>query len=342
MNNHQKNESSKETPRKERKKEIKTIAVLCSGGDAPAMNSAIRAVVRSAIGLGLKVYGVKRGYSGLLTGDIHLMDASSVGNILQRGGTILQTSRCEEFLKEETRKEAANILKRKGIDGLIVIGGNGSLKGAMKLHEEHNLPLVGIPGSIDNDIQGTDYSIGFDTAVQTAVEAVDKIRDTANSHERNFIVEVMGRKSEAIAFHVGVCTGAENIIFPSRKIDYKEIYQDIQRGIERGKNSSLIIVAEGDKPGLGYQVQKKLKELYSVEAHVCILGHIQRGGRPTANDRFMASQMGILAVEAIKRNDGPAVIVHKKGVTKAMSFEECSNNTRTEIPSMEIIKTLSI
>ena len=171
-------------------KEIKTIAVLCSGGDAPAMNSAIRAVVRSAVGLGLKVYGVKKGYSGLLTGDIQLMDASSVGNILQRGGTILQTSRCDEFFKEETRKEAANIIKRKGIDGLIVIGGNGSLKGAKKLYQEHGIPIVGIPGSIDNDIKGTDYSIGFDTAVQNAVEAVDKIRDTANSHERNFIVEV--------------------------------------------------------------------------------------------------------------------------------------------------------
>ena len=321
-------------------KNVKTIAVLCSGGDAPAMNSAIRAVVRSAIGAGLKVYGVKKGYAGLLTGDIHLMDASSVGNILQRGGTILQTSRCKEFFKEETRKEAANILKRKGIDGLIVIGGNGSLKGAVKLHEEHNIPIVGIPGSIDNDIHGTDYSIGFDTAVQTAVEAVDKIRDTASSHERNFIVEVMGRKSEAIAFHVGVCTGAENIISPSRKVDYKALYQDIQRGIDRGKNSSLIIVAEGEKPGLSYQVQKKLKELYNVETHVCILGHIQRGGRPTANDRFMASQMGILAVEAIKRN-GPAVIAYKKGKTEAMSFKECFS-TQPEIPSMEIIKTLSI
>ncbi|MBT5096168.1 MAG: ATP-dependent 6-phosphofructokinase, partial [Halobacteriovoraceae bacterium] len=182
-----------------KKTKIKNIAILCSGGDSPGMNCAIRAVVRTAIGHGLNVYGITKGYSGLLEGNFKKMDASSVGNILQHGGTILQTSRCPDFEKSEIRTEAAHILKRKNIDALIVIGGNGSFNGAYKLHREHQIPVIGIPGTIDNDISGTDYTIGFDTAVQTAVDAVDKIRDTAHSHARTFIVEVMGRKSPAIA-----------------------------------------------------------------------------------------------------------------------------------------------
>ena len=203
--------------------EIKRVAVLCSGGDSPGMNCAIRAVVRTGIGAGLEVYGIQKGYSGLLEGNIRELQVSSVGNILQHGGTILQTSRCPEFMTEEGRREAANLLKRKKIDALIVIGGDGSFNGAMQLYSEHQIPVVGIPGTIDNDIDGTDYTIGFDTAVQNAVDAVDKIRDTANSHARTFIVEVMGRKSPAIALKVGISTGAENVVLPTANIDYAKI-----------------------------------------------------------------------------------------------------------------------
>jgi 6-phosphofructokinase 1 len=322
---------------------IKTIAVLCSGGDSPGMNCAIRSVVRTGVGNGLEVYGIQRGYQGLLQGNFRLMNESSVGNIIQKGGTMLQTSRCPEFFQKETRKEAANLLRRKKIDALIVIGGNGSFAGAMALHKEHNFPVVGIPGTIDNDISGTDYTIGFDTAVQTAVEAVDKIRDTAFSHERTFIVEVMGRKSPAIALHVGVCTGAENIILPHRDIDYKQISADIERGIRRGKGSSIIIVAEGEGPGLSYEVQKELQEKYSLKAHVCILGHIQRGGRPTAVDRFLASKMGYMAVKSIQEGQFPTGIVQRKGEITIAPLEEClGSKSELEEPYIELLKSLSI
>ena len=325
------------------KVEMKSIAVLCSGGDSPGMNCAVRAVVRTAIGKGLQVYGVKRGYSGLLEGAFEKMDASSVGNIIQHGGTILQTSRCPEFHKEEIRKEAANILKRKRIDGLVVIGGNGSFNGAYALYEEHNFPIVGIPGTIDNDISGTEYTVGFDTAVQTAISAVDKIRDTAHSHARTFIVEVMGRKSPAIAMHVGICTGAENIVFPTEKIDFDQIASDIHRGISRGKNSSIIITAEGEKPGLSYEVQKILKEKFNLEAHVCILGHIQRGGSPSALDRFIASRMGYISVQALIDGRYPIVAGFVKGAVEEIPFKECLGKKDVYLPEyMETIKSLSI
>ena len=273
---------------------IKSIAILCSGGDSPGMNCAIRSAVRTAIANDLKVYGIRRGYAGLLEGSITEMDVSSVGNILQHGGTILQTSRCPEFLDADIRKEAAHILKRKGIDALVIIGGNGSFNGAWALNQEQGVKIAGIPGTIDNDISGTDYAIGFDTAVQTAVEAVDKIRDTASSHDRTFIVEVMGRKSPAIALHVGMCTGAENIIFPTKdeKIDFDQIAADIKRGIKRGKGSSIIIASEGRKVGLSHRVQDELAKNHQIDSRVCILGHIQRGGNPTAQDRFIEFSLG--------------------------------------------------
>lgn len=322
---------------------MKTIAVLCSGGDSPGMNCAVRAVVRTAIGSGLKVYGILRGYSGLLEGAFQEMNASSVGNIIQHGGTILQTSRCIEFHKEEIRREAANILKRKKIDGLVVIGGDGSFNGAYALHKEHQVPVVGIPGTIDNDISGTEYTIGFDTAVQTAIDAVDKIRDTAHSHARTFIVEVMGRKSAAIAMHVGIGTGAENIVFPTEEIDYEQIASDIHRGINRGKNSSIIIAAEGEKPGLSYEVQKILSEKYNIEAHVCILGHIQRGGNPSGLDRFVASRMGFMSVKALIDGEYPRVTGFLKGSVTLVPFENCLGKKVEYLPEyLETIKALSI
>ena len=327
----------------EEKTKVKSIAVLCSGGDSPGMNCAVRAVVRTALGEGLNVYGIKKGYTGLLEGEFQKMDASSVGNIMQHGGTILQTSRCPEFHDANTRKEAVHLLKRKKIDGLIVIGGNGSFAGAYALYKEHKFPVVGIPGTIDNDISGTNYTIGFDTAVQTAIEAVDKIRDTAHAHARNFVVEVMGRKSPAIALHVGVCTGAENIVFPTQDVNYEQIASDIKRGEKRGKNSSIIIVAEGLKPGLSYEVQKKLQDDYDIETHICILGHIQRGGNPTAIDRFLASKMGFVAVKALLGNTYPVVTAFNQGEVETTSFENCLNTkTEYEVPYLELVRALSI
>lgn len=326
------------------KKEIKSIGVLCSGGDSPGMNCAIRAVVRTGIGLGINMYGIRRGYQGLLEGDIYKMDASSVGNILQHGGTILKTSRCPDFFEAETRKEAFHILKRKKIDALIVIGGNGSFNGAFQLHDEHAIPVVGIPGTIDNDISGTDYTVGFDTAVQTAVDAVDKIRDTASSHARTFIVEVMGRKSSAIALHVGVCTGAENIILPTHpETNFGKIAQDIRRGMERGKNSSIIIAAEGETPGLCHRIQKTLKEEHALDAHVCILGHIQRGGNPSSLDRFLASRMGYVAVETLLEGDHCFATCFVQGEVVPAPLTECLEKRNEYRPYYEeLAKKLSI
>lgn len=323
---------------------IKSIAILSSGGDSPGMNAAIRAVVRTGIARGLKVWGIQRGYAGLLEGSFREMDASSVGNILQHGGTILQTSRCPEFHQAETRREVVNLLKRKKIDGLVVIGGDGSFNAANALWQEHQFPVVGIPGTIDNDISGTDYTIGFDTAVQTAVEAVDKIRDTASSHARTFIVEVMGRRSPAIALHTGVCTGAENIVLPSQNVDPGQIAADIQRGVKRGKNSSIIIVAEGEKPGLvSYQIQESLQKDHGISAHVCVLGHIQRGGNPSAIDRFLAARMGYEAVERMIAGDYPVVTVYVNGHVSVLPLEKCLTKRVESAPGhVELARTLSI
>ncbi len=325
------------------KSTIKSLAVLCSGGDSPGMNAAVRAVVRTSLREGIEVYGIERGYAGILDGSLKPMNASSVGNIIQRGGTILRTSRCPEFHQPETRKEAVNILRRKKIDGLVIIGGDGSFQGANALHMEHQFPVVGIPGTIDNDISGTDYTIGFDTAVQTAVEAVDKIRDTAHAHARTFIVEVMGRRSPAIALHVGVCSGAENIILPTKEVNYEEIISDIQRGIQRGKDSSVIIVAEGEKAGLSYSIQKKLKDEYQLSAHVCILGHIQRGGSPSAIDRFLASRMGFLAVQALREGHHPVVTAYVKGRVVTVPLSQCLAKKTEYLPDyLDLVKVLSI
>lgn len=282
--------------------EIKKIAILCSGGDAPGMNSAIRAVVRSSLYHNITPIGIYRGYQGLIESDFIELNASSVGNTIQRGGTILQSSRCPDFFKEEIREKAARNLKKYKIDALVVIGGDGSFNGAHLLNTEHQIPVIGIPGTIDNDIAGTEYTIGFDTAVQTAVEAVDKIRDTASSHDRTFIVEVMGRKSPTIALAVGVSTGAEWVVTPQDEHDTKSIAQSIRKGMDRGKKSSIIIVAEGQTPGLSYNIQEELSKKHQIDSKVCVLGHIQRGGSPSAMDRFRASQMGALAIDLLRQN----------------------------------------
>jgi len=325
------------------KKEIKTIALLTSGGDSPGMNCAIRAVVRTAIGDGIKVFGIHRGYAGLIANEITELTVSSVGNIIQHGGTVLHTSRSKEFQTPEGRKTAYDNLKSHNIDALIVIGGDGSYNGAMTLHKEWSIPVCGIPGTIDNDISGTEYTIGFDTAVNTAVEAVDKIRDTATSHARTFIVEVMGRRSPAIALKVGICSGAENVVLPTTEIDFNKIASDIDRGLKRGKTSSIIIAAEGETPGIGYTIQKNLKEQYKIDAHVCILGHIQRGGSPTPMDRMVASQMGYAAVNALLSVQTASATVYVNGKISIIPLENCLiKKNEFDLEEVNLLMALSI
>lgn len=281
------------------KKKIRAIAVLCSGGDAPGMNAALRAVVRYGHYAGIKVYGVTKGYSGLLSRNWQEMDVKSVANIILRGGTILKTDRCPEFLKKSARQRAVGGMAEQGIDGLVVIGGDGSFRGAHALWTEFGVPVVGIPGTIDNDIAGTEATLGFDTAVNNALEAIDKIRDTASAHERTFLVEVMGRDSGYIALDVGIGGGAEAIILPEKRLSVKEVASRIQRGLDRGKMSSIVVMAEGQVAGGSAGLAKELEKKYGIEAKVCILGHIQRGGSPTARDRRLGSIMGVRAVQAL-------------------------------------------
>lgn len=278
---------------------IKNIGVLTSGGDSPGMNAAIRAVVRTGIHYGMGVYGIMRGYQGMIEDDIIRMESKSVANIIQRGGTILKTARSQAFLTVEGRKQAYENLKRRGIDGLVIIGGDGSFKGARVFSNEHQIACVGIPGTIDKDIAGTEFTIGFDTAVNTAVEAIDKIRDTADSHDRLFIIEVMGRDAGYIALHSGIATGAEKIIIPERKTDFNDILESLASNEKRKKLVNLIIVAEGEIGGaetLNNLIKEKIPGL---DTRVTILGHIQRGGSPSCFDRVIASRMGFHAVESL-------------------------------------------
>ena len=281
-------------------KKVTKIGVLTSGGDSPGMNAAIRAVVRTGLYHGLEVHGIMRGYQGLIEDDIYRMDSRSVANIIQRGGTILKTARCKEFFDYEGRKQGYENLKRRGINGLVIIGGDGSFRGAVEFSKEFDMPVIGIAGTIDKDINGTDFTIGFDTAVNTAVEAIDKIRDTMDAHDRIFIIEVMGRDAGYIALHSGIATGAENILVPERKTNMDEIIKSLEEKERRKKLVNLIVVAEGDEFGGAYDVQNALKaKLPQAEIRVCILGHIQRGGSPSCIDRLIASRMGYHSVECL-------------------------------------------
>ncbi len=288
------------------KKTVKTIGVLTSGGDAPGMNAAIRAVVRSGIANGLRVMGIRKGYEGLINGDIFEMTPRSVSDILQRGGTVLQTARSKEFTTEAGMAKAISIAKVFEIDGIVVIGGDGSFRGARDL-SIRGLPTVGIPGTIDNDIGCSDYSIGYDTCLNTVVQAIDKIRDTATSHERCSVVEVMGRRAGHIALNVGIATGAEAVIIPERPYDFdRDVLKPIFEGKQRGKKHNMIILAEGI--GGGIEMAAKIEEMTGIETRATILGYIQRGGSPTVRDRVMASQMGGKAVELLCRGIGNRVI----------------------------------
>lgn len=278
---------------------IKKIGVYTSGGDAPGMNPAIRAVVRSAISKQVEVIGIYHGYVGMIENKMHALQMREMANIIQRGGTILKTGRSAEFLKPEFRAKAAQNLRDQGIEGLICIGGDGSFRGAQALYNEHKIPVIGIPGTIDNDVFGTDDTIGFDTAVNTALQAIDKIRDTADSHDRIFIVEVMGRNSGHIASHVGLAGGAEEILTPDNLIPVDKIVENLKNSRARGKTSSILITAEGQKPGRAYDLADAIRKKCGFDAKVCILGHQQRGGSPTARDRVLASRLANAAVDAL-------------------------------------------
>ena len=308
-------------------KEIKTIGVLTSGGDAPGMNAAIRAVVREAIVKGLKVKGIKRGYAGLLQEEIVDMEAKDVSDIIERGGTILQTARCMEFTTPEGQQKGAEICKKHGIDGIIVIGGDGSFKGAQKL-AALGINTIGLPGTIDLDIACTEYTIGFDTAVNTAMEAIDKVRDTSTSHERCSIIEVMGRNAGYIALWTGVANGAEDILLPE-KYDYneQELINNIIASRKRGKTHHIIVNAEGI--GHSTSMAKRIEAATGIETRATILGYLQRGGSPTCKDRFYASIMGAYAADILCAGKSNRVVAYKHGEFVDFDIEEALNMEKT-------------
>ncbi len=283
---------------------MKRIGVLTSGGDAPGMNAAIRAVVRAGIGMGMEVFGIEWGYQGLIDGKIQPMGLRSVSNIIGRGGTILKTARCKAFFEPEGRAQGAKQLAERGIEGLVAIGGEGTYHGAAKLHEEHGVRCIGVPGTIDNDIGGTEFTIGFDTALNVAVEAIDRIRDTAAAHGRIFYVEVMGRSCGSLAMMSGIAGGAEHILIPETPTDIKELADGLRDGVANGKTSSIVVVAEGDDAGKAFDVAAKVAAISEFkEYRVAVIGHIQRGGSPTAFDRILASRLGVRAVEALAEGE---------------------------------------
>lgn len=285
------------------KKEVKRIGILTSGGDCPGMNACIRAVVRKAVYEGIEVAGVRRGFAGLMEGDASPLNAHSVSGIIHQGGTILRTARAEDFLTEEGQGRASDSVKKLAIEGVIVIGGDGSFRGAYDLNKKWQIPTVGIPATIDNDIAGSDLTIGFVTALNTALAAIDKLRDTATSHDRLFIVEVMGRTSGYIALWAGLAGGVEEILIPETRTDLDEVCRKLEEGRARGKTSSIIVVAEGDEAGGAFEIGEKIRERIGYEIRVAVLGHLQRGGSPSALDRILATRLGAKAVDVLRRGE---------------------------------------
>jgi 6-phosphofructokinase 1 len=280
---------------------IQKIAILTSGGDAPGMNACIRALVRTGIYYGFEMWGVTRGYDGLIKGDFKKMDLRSVSNIINRGGTILKSARSEEFRTEAGMEKAYQQLKERGINALVVVGGDGSFKGAYHFSNKYDVAVMGLPGTIDNDLYGTDYTIGYDTATNTVVDAIDKIRDTADAHNRLFFIEVMGRDAGYIALNAGIAAGCEDILIPETKTNIDDLVVSLKKGRANRKTSGMVIVAEGDEEGGAYEVARKVKEQFDgYEMKVTILGHIQRGGSPSCFDRVLASRLGVAAIEGLK------------------------------------------
>lgn len=322
---------------------MQKLAVLTSGGDAPGMNACIRAVVRSALKRGVEVVGVRRGYSGLLCADFVKLNRRGVANIIQRGGTILESSRCEEFKTAEGRKKAIQILDREGIEDLVVIGGDGSFRGAAALAEESPIKVVGVPATIDNDVYGTDYTVGFDTAVNTALEAIDRIRDTADAFERVFFVEVMGRSVGFIALEVAIAGGAEEVLVPEIETDIECLCQTLKEAFRRGKRSSIIVVAEGNDVGHSVKIAQYVEYRLKTNCRVCVLGHLQRGGAPTARDRVLASRLGTAAVDGILNGKTGHMAGETKGAIVYVPLRETWERKKNlDVYSLESLKVLAL
>jgi len=314
--------------------------VLNRGGEAPGMNRAVRAVVRKANYHNLEVYGIYGGYAGLISGNIKKLELGSVGDIIHRGGTMLYSARCEEFKTKEGQQKGIEQLKAHGIDGLVVIGGDGSYRGAKALTEQ-GYPCVGVPGTIDNDIPGTELTIGFDTALNTVIDAIDKIRDTATSHERTFVIEVMGRDAGDIALWSGLAGGAETILIPEENYDMEEILNRLKKGSERGKKHSIIVIAEGVRSGVDFG--NELKAMTNADVRVSVLGHIQRGGTPTAADRVLASRLGAHAVELLINNKGGrAVGIEQNRLVDYDIIEALAQKHTVDYDLLKLSKELSI
>jgi 6-phosphofructokinase 1 len=323
--------------------QIKNIGLFTSGGDSPGMNAAIRAVVRTAIYYNIDVTGIRRGYEGMIKGDMFPMDRKSVSNIIQRGGTILKTARSEQFKTPEGRKLAYEQLKKNNVDALVAIGGDGTFRGAKIFGHEYDIPVVGLPGTIDNDLCGTDFTIGYDTAINTVIDAVDKIRDTAESHDRLFIVEVMGRDSGLIALRTGIAAGAEAILIPESKTGLNAVFERLESG-RKDKSSKIIMLAESGDAGDAFEIGKQIKERFpNYDTRISVLGHIQRGGRPTCMDRVLASRVGVAAVEALRDGHRNEMIglIHKD--IAYTPFEHATKHNADINPNfLKIVEILSI
>jgi 6-phosphofructokinase 1 len=324
---------------------INNIAVLTSGGDAPGMNACIRAVVRTGIFNGANMFGVKQGYQGLIDDNIIPMDARSVSNIIHLGGTILKTARCKAFMTEEGMQTAYNNLKARNIDGLVVIGGDGTFTGAKIFSEKFGVKVMGVPGTIDNDLFGSDFTLGYDTAMNTVIEAIDKIRDTADAHDRLFFIEVMGRDSGCIALRSGIASGAEAVLLPEKQTSIDELVNQLEIGALTKKSSSIVIVAEGHKAGGAYDIAKKVKERFNhYDTKVTILGHLQRGGSPSSADRILGSRLGFAAVNELFKGTTAAMVGLRGNDVKVTSLDEAltEHSFKLEDDLLEMTKVLSI
>jgi len=324
--------------------QIKNIGLFTSGGDAPGMNAAIRAVVRTALYHDLKVTGIRRGFEGMITGDFFEMNRKSVSNIIQRGGTILKTARSAQFRRPEGRQAAYEQVKKHNVDALIAIGGDGTFRGVKTFGEEFNFPVIGLPGTIDNDLKGTDFTIGYDTAINTVINAVDKIRDTAESHDRLFIIEVMGRDSGMIALRTGIAAGAEGILIPESKFNVERLFDRLENG-RKDKTSRIIIVGEGDgEESKAFEIGAQVKEKFpQLDTRVSILGHIQRGGKPTCMDRVLASRVGVAAVEALLAGYRGEMVGLLNDEIAFTPFEHAAkHNTDIDPNMLRIVEMLSL
>lgn len=320
------------------------LAILTSGGDAPGMNACIRALVRTGVFYGHKVWGVVRGYDGLIQDDFKEMTLRSVGNIIHRGGTVLKSARSEEFRTAEGRRKAYENLAKRGITALVVVGGDGSFRGAQVFSEEYPVSVMGLPGTIDNDLYGTDYTIGFDTATNTVVDCIDKIRDTADAHNRLFFIEVMGRDAGYIALNGGIAAGCEEILIPETKTDLADLVEVLKKGRANHKTSGLVMVAEGEEEGGAYEIARKVAEQFDgYEMKVTILGHIQRGGNPSCFDRVLASRLGVAAIEGLRqgRNRVMAGIINHKVVYTPLQ-EAVKSRSQMDLDLVRISKILAI